>query len=334
MTSISTVGQQEYMQALLQRVRGDLFRTQEQVTTGKKAGDFAGLGADPGVRSMSMRAQLSRLDSYTSIINRVEARAGVMDKAITGINDAARDVRTTMLGLPRINVPPPVEQVRTAAQKALETVVGRLNTTFEDRYIFSASDISNEPIDDVALLHNEAITQINAYTSGAATGAQVLANMNALTLGQMGYSAALSAGTTQDTRVMIDQSVEIDYTLRADEQGFQDILKGLALLANIQYEPGRPDDYWAIYDGAVDLLDRGTRAMDGKLGEMGSLRNQMEEIAITHEQSRLIIDKGISDVEDVDIAQAVTDVNNLQLQLEASYRALAQLQNFNLMNYL
>lgn len=333
MSSVSTIGQQQQLNALLADLRRDLFEAQNQVSTGRRAEDFSGLGQQPTLQSISLRAELGRLDQYRAVIDTVQPRLGVMDKALVGLTDAARTGYTSLLSISRIGTPP-TAIINDTASLSLDQVFNRLNTELSGRHVFAATDVTNNPIADTSAARTEAQSLIAAYLAGTQTGSQVLTNMNALSEAQLGYSAEISAGTTGSLEVLIDDDLKVDYTVRAETAGAQDIIRGLALLAEIDYDPAQSDDYWTIFDGAMALVESGADALDIEIGQLGTLRAQFTDVRAGHDQTEIAVKDGISAAEDVDAAEAITRLQNIQIQLEASYQTLAQLRNLSLVNYL
>jgi flagellar hook-associated protein 3 FlgL len=78
-------------------------------------------------------------------------------------------------------------------------------------------------------------------------------------------------------------------------------------------------------------------AIDGVSGfeqQNGQRQKQLEELADYHSQRLLGLEKLVGDIEDVDMTQAISNLQNDQTALQASYRVLAQVNRVSLNDYL
>lgn len=329
--SVSSLGQNQHIRTILRDVKTEVNRTQIEISTGKRAQQFSGLDLESG-RSIDLRADFNRIDSYTTSINLAQGRATVMDNAMDRITEVARDVFVTTNQFP-LSGEPPMDVIRDEARKALDVVRQVLNTSTGGRFLFAGTDIANAPIDaaNAAAFDTTVQGEITAFLGGQ-SGAVTLANVNGLTDAALGHSGTLAAAGPVSVR--IDDNLDADYTVRADDQGFGDIMRGLALLANLEYDPAREADFFQIYTGASQLIDQGATRIDTAQAQLGLTRQIMDETQVKHEQSQGVIEGFIADVEDADIAQAATDLSNLQSQLEAIFSTTASLRDLSLVNFL
>ena len=60
----------------------------------------------------------------------------------------------------------------------------------------------------------------------------------------------------------------------------------------------------------------------------------IEEAQFRHENELSFIDRFIANIEDTDIGEAVTKLNQDQLALESSFRVFSQLNSLSLLNFI
>ena len=94
------------------------------------------------------------------------------------------------------------------------------------------------------------------------------------------------------------------------------------------------EGYWALYDSAMGLIDSGSRALDVDVANLALASNAMDDAASRHEETKVVMDKMIGQVEDVDTAEILTRLQNMQTQLEISHRIISSMQETSLVNYL
>ena len=123
------------IQALVD-LRAKLDDLQRQLSTGKKASTYAGLGLERGV-TVGLRSQLSAISSFDATADNVQARINVAQTALGRMSDISNSVKTAMMqgsyGTGAIGY----NTAQTAAQFSLDEMLGLLNTRAGDHYLFS-----------------------------------------------------------------------------------------------------------------------------------------------------------------------------------------------------
>lgn len=117
-------------------LRNTLDDLQRQLSTGKKAVTYAGLGVDRGV-TVGLRSQLSAVTSYDATADNVQTRINVAQTSLGRISDLGSSVKTAMMqgsyGTGAIGA----NTAQSTAQFSLDEVLGLLNTQAGDHYLFS-----------------------------------------------------------------------------------------------------------------------------------------------------------------------------------------------------
>jgi len=328
--SISNIGQSTRMNSLLGSLRSAMLTAQTQLASGRKSESFSGLGTD-SIVSLSLRGDVRRLDTYVESIDAAMGNTEIMDKAMNAMTAAARDVFATLAGQLR-GGDAPSQSVNISAQNALETVQNLLNTSLGGRLLFGGDAVQTAPMADADAVNTNVQAEIAAWLAGSQDAAATIANIDALGDTELGLSAGLAAAGGLTVRA--DDGLSVDYTVKANNDGFTDLIKGLSLIANLDFNSNDVDGYWQIYDAAMNLIDNGARSVDVEVADLALSTNALEDAKSRHEDTKVVMDRMIGDVEDVDTAEALTRLQTLQTQLEVSYRAIASLRDLSLVNYL
>ena len=330
MPSVSNTGQALHMRSLMASLRGKISTTQEQTVTGLKSGTFGGLGT-AAMGSLSLRAQLTRIETYKTSIDQVVPRTEIMTESMLKIAQAARDMVTEAVKYPR-NGTVPVGLLNDAAGNALSIVQQQLNSQIGGRYLFAGADVDTAPIADSDAMATSLATMRAAFAAGTADAGDVMTDAAAVTGTGAGYSAALA--TAGSVVIRADEDYDIDYTIRADVGGFQDIMRGLSILQNIELTDNNADEFWSLVDRATTLIDDGARRVDQEGAKLGAKMKILEDVSIRHERSAGIAEKFLGNVEEVDVADAITRLQTLQTQLQAAYESMNLLRQMSLVNFL
>lgn len=368
--NISDVAQQTYLKSILGQVRNDMLTTQNQISSGKRASLFNDLGGVDSLRSLSLRSDRTKIDAYKDNITSVQTRVTVMDSALVDLSHNATDL-VAQMQLPTQNTntaPAGLAGFSAVAQQQLETQFDRMNTQVDGRYVFAGGLTQTAPIDTTQMntfLANVQ-TALTTYNGTGQTAADVqnleTTVRNSIPWGGVNTSppmatqaaawaanyAALNA-PTNTVKAQVDDQTSVDYTVKATDEGFVDTVVGYAITSQLQYGAAGQTDagFWNVYNRQLQLM-RGTdqtatggakspggadqlTALDAKLGV---LQKSLDSTTTNHDKTIGTLETFIGQVEDTDVADALTRLNSLQSQLTASYKVMAQLQSLSLINFL
>jgi flagellar hook-associated protein 3 FlgL len=115
------------------------------------------------------------------------------------------------------------------------------------------------------------------------------------------------------------------------------MLRGLATAATLTYDtnnPGSFTDYNTILDTTRNALDASAKTLDNNIGILGSTAERVKALGTQHYETQTTLNTSVGDVEDVDMAEAISKLQQVQTQLQASYKVTATLQKVNLIDFL
>lgn len=333
MTTTSNLGSQINNEFLLQVLRTRLNDTQRIIATGKKSDTIAELGSQGASNAISFRAKIDTLSGYTSNLNTAKPKLTVMDQAMNSIADDARSALNTLRSQLQGSTPSATILSGEATSK-LQQVISQLNVQVNGQYQFSGDDLYNAPLSNASTLDTNIGGLISGFLSGSPTASSVVSAARGVSGTNLGFSStALSSGNVS---FRADDNLDVDYTVRASQQGFADVLRGLSLIKNLPQPttPTEQTNYWTVVSGAMQLLDEGSRAIDLYQGTLGTKAKLVDELLTQHREATGDYEIFVGNIEDADVAAAATQLQSLQSQLQASYSIIAQLKDLSLVNYL
>lgn len=248
-----------------------------------------------------------------------------------------------------------------------------LNTKEVDRYLLNGADTLTKPVTDNGgldaamtglltdwknelspnnITSDQLISSITGRTSTAS-------NPRALTDTIVGYSADLTAGNVGDIFVRVSETTEVDYTALANEQCFRDILVGLSFMKNASLGPiadvfaepytlgdapienGAPganydemkQNFYEVFNAVGRMVESAINDIDRIVANLEGQRARLDDFKKSYVEQKNALLTTISDVEDVDTNEVAVKITALQIQLDASYRVTALLQDLSLANY-
>jgi flagellar hook-associated protein 3 FlgL len=259
------------------------------------------------------------------------------------------------------------------ATNLYDYMIDLLNAKETDRYLLNGADTLTKPLTDTGALDAKMTNLLTNWKDelspntistddliSALRSRTTAQNANAITDTIIGYSPALSAGNVGDIFIRVSESSEINYTALANDTSFRNILTGLSFMKNATLAPiadvfaepytlgdapivnGAPGDtiqemkqnFYAVFNAVGQMVEEGINAVDTIVAQLEGDRARLNEIRIGYTEQKNALLTTISDVEDVDTNEVAVRLTALQVQLDASYRVTALLQDLSLANFL
>jgi flagellar hook-associated protein 3 FlgL len=283
----------------LQRVLGKLMEVQEQLSSGKRINRPSD---DPFSthRAVSSRGALLVLEQFEKNINEIKGWVSTTDYALTHVTEALREVRT--LAVQAANgylEDTDRESIALRIDEYREMIFQLSQQQYSGRYIFSGTRTGEQPFtwtgSDVVYNGNDAHMKVN-----------------------IGPGADLTFNLTGE---------EVFMNLGVEGTNLFKLLYDLAQAVRAGEHEEVGGSYLAAIDDAMDRVVE-------KLGVVGSSTNRLEKMEAV--LSELIVRERslLSEVEDVDLAEAVMNLNLRENAYQASLAACARVILPSILDYL
>ncbi len=306
MTRISSFGQQQLLLRGITSNQARVFEAQQQITTGKRADDFQGLAGDTstvlGAKSFSQR-----IETYQQTITTVRGKLDANDLQLGGMLDSMRSLQDNI----RVSLANnQAEGFDGVLNQTFQFVNSSLNTNFGGTYLFSGANTGTQPVN----VDNLDELLAKGSVSDAFDDASVSFQARIADGVDLEFGLLASDAGTEIYQVMHDlydyhkNTTAIEGQLATTEWDF------------LQTQLGK-------LDTAIDNLQQ-MQVSNGLSYERLDVVNEQ------HEDTTLFLQSFISSIEDVDIAEAITKLNNDQLALEASYRAIGSMSRMSLLDFI
>lgn len=331
--AITNIGNQLSQQYMLQMLREQVNEASRQSSTGKKSTTIAGMGASGASQSVALRNQYNLFDSYGTNLSTAKARFQMMDHAFLSITEDTREMSSSLRSLLQAG-DVKAGLMSDKAQTLLDSITEKMNVKYNGRFLFSGDDIYSSAFNDRAGLDANMSALVTGWMSGTPTAASVAADARGVVGTDLGISnEAINAGNVS---MRVDDRTDIDFTVKANQSGFSDVLRGLSIIANLPQPTTQAEieNYWTIVNGAIELMDAGAKDIDTTQGLMGGRAKMVDNLILQHKETQGTYEVFIGDVEDVDMVEASLRLQDLTRQMEASMTIIAQSRNLSLVNYL
>jgi flagellar hook-associated protein 3 FlgL len=329
---------------------------QQQVSTGDITQNYAGLGGAAS-QVLSFNAATAQSAAYSQSITDAQGKASVMQDVLTQIQKVVTSVASNALNVENSATGSGVTGVAQQAQQALTQVASLLNTQYGGQYVFSGADTANPPIPDGQNITSSGLyTQIGAQVAslGGASASTVIANTVSIasstapgTTVFSGYlTGAGSTAASSQIQISPSQSVSLsfpanqnvgatsDTTTNTTGSAVSDILRSLSVLSNLSGTQVSTGGYAALVQDSVNTLTTANQTMADQSGTLGITQNTLTAAASENTVLQTAVTKQLSGLTNVDMATAISQLQNVSTQLEASYNVISMAKSLTLSNYL
>ncbi|MDH3664512.1 MAG: flagellin [Alphaproteobacteria bacterium] len=288
-----------------QRITAELLQTQTrtriaqaQISSGKVSDRFQDIAADVE-RLIDVKLMIQQNQQFQDNITFTDKNLIAMESAVSGLFDVA--TRAQNLAIQRINDPNTTPGlIAPEFENLLDQAVAYLNDDIGGRYMFGGSQTARKPV--------ELDPAFTAFGTADATYYQ-------------GDDLVLS------TRV--DIGVEITTTMSADLEGFQEVIGGLRGLIN-----GDLLDDDVVLENSLGLIHDSLGKIADYQAELGIRQTQLDRVDQGHIDAEIYLENRVSEIEDVDITEAITRLAQDQIILESAMATVARMRQLNLVDYL
>ncbi|WP_417462021.1 flagellin [Kordiimonas sp.] len=306
MVRVSSFGQQQLLIRSIMNNQQKLFDGQRQIATGKKTDEYRGLAGETGT-VLGARSFKSRVDTYQQTIATIRGKLDANDVQLEGVLGAMDKLKET---IQTTLANGQAEGFSEMLGQTFKFVVNSLNTNFDGTYLFSGAKTGSQPV-NVADLQELA---------GLGSVAEAFDN------GNVAFEARIADG------------VDLEFGLLADDVAggiFQEMLDLYDFDENTEELQGELSQaQFTFLQGQLASIDTAIDNLRQIHVSNGLAYERLEVVDDQHADTAVFLETFISDLEDVDIAEAVTRLNNDQIALEASYRAIGSLSQLSLLNFL
>jgi flagellar hook-associated protein 3 FlgL len=339
----------------VQRTTLALQRAGQELATGRKADIYA----DLGLRSASALKLRGRNENTQIYMKTNDLLDNKLQAMVISVN-AARDQIGSVLENALANSTRPqngADMLQRDANAALDSMVAILNTSFNGGHLFAGLKSDVPPLmrwgqtnPATGLSPEDAITSTFAGGPVDAASATTIADQidlvfasNDLGNPDRNFEATIYQGSpaingmgqpTKQIKAWVNVGQEVTYGVRANDKSFIEAYKGLALLA-VTDVSALDEDAYATYMGRVVVAL--SNAQEGMLDASARIGSNQQIVGTTQSllnDLSLVQRSQIGDYENVDPYEAVTRMQALEIQLEASYQVTSRLSGLSILNYL
>ncbi len=282
------------------RLQGSYANGQVQLSSGLKSQDFEGIASDSR-QLLSLQSDQKRLEAQNGNAELVQTRINLMYNSLGTIIDFGQQFAADLTAAIS-DIVNNTTHLQNTAQQGLTQMASTLNIEMGGRYLFSGSATATPPID------------INAVGFGGAVIPSV-ANTN------------YYQGNSFVHAVEVDDNYSINYGVTADHPGVELMMRAYDLVATT------PGDQATLLE-AFDLMKQAVDIVSEERAAISQSSTAIEGKVFDNKEELLLLDNIITTLNEVDIAEVTVRLQEVQLQIEASYTITNKVLNLSLIDFL
>ena len=302
MTRIADIAQHARVLGFIASAQSKVTDLQTQIGSGHKSQEYKGIARE-AERLVSLEASHTRTTQYIENNQVVQRRLRTMESNVAQIFDVMSSYKTLLVDA--LNAQNSADLNMTVrAQELLNQISSLLNVEEDGRFLFAGSRTNVQPVDSTKL----PIT----YTIPTANGA----------------SAAYYVGNSTVFSVRAGDNFDVNYGVTADALGFEQAIRALdVVVKGVPTDPTTLNHALAVASDALNnIANVRTR--------IGAVATTLDEVNRKHDEFLLFTEQTIGQIENVDIAEAISRMNIATVTLEASFMTLSRLSQLTLLNFL
>ncbi len=314
---VSTAGQADVLLNALLQSQNSLAQAQAQVSTGDKSPTYEGLSPDVSTLS-GAQSTASETQNYLNTNAAISNTLSAYDTALTGLSSIASSLKNAVTQALANNSG---TGLITTVKGLLSQAVDLLNQQVNGNYIFGGTNTATAPV---------TVTTASGLIAAASPATPLTAPPGVFANNQLKPEA------------QVDSNLTIAYGQLASDVGgpllaeMQSILKYDAgvTAGGSSFGSTLTATQSSFLTGEVNNLAQVSQGVNQATASNGVTQQELSTLETTQNSRLTTANNFISDIANADVATAVTNVNQDQLALQASYNLIASMSKLTILNYL
>ena len=334
---LSTLGQNQLLISEFTSLQSQLQQVQTEVATGSVAQDYGGLGAQASL-DINLHQQASDLNTYNQTISILQGQTGLVDSSLGIINSTALNVQDLAFQTPA--TASSRQNLVSQAQAAIDQINNQLDTQAGGSNLFGGIQTQTNPMVPQSTLMPTVQTAVQTTINGAPPN--LAAAIQTTVTGIFATQSNFYSGGPATAPTQIAEGLSISTSVTGADPSFKTILAGLYMIASLPQPVGTTatppnisnSQFDATTSAAGTLISQGLSQLQNLTQINGNNESQLTSQSNQNSATLTILQTQIDNIENANLAAASTQLSQLQTQLSASYRIVANLSSLNLVNFL
>jgi flagellar hook-associated protein 3 FlgL len=303
---VATNSQSQYLLSQIMQAENNLNTTQAQVTSGNVSSEYSGYGDKTAVLEAT-RSVANRTTAYQTATTNALTQVNEQDSQLSSLSDLANSLRTAITTALANN---DGSTLMTTAQGIFDQASQILNTKDANgNYLYGGDNNTQPPlsISDMSGLASPA-TAAGAFQNGSTASSVMVADGQTVQTGVLASDVGTQLMATLKSLVDLNNSTPLTSDMTADQQ--------------------------AALSTAVGSATDAATGINNVAAQNGNNYNELQDASNNQTTMSTLYSNFISNIQNVDMPTAITQLNQDQVALQAAVQVTAQLNQISLLNYL
>src|ERR1700749_122066 len=305
---VATNTQSQYLLSQIMQATSAVNKTQQQVASGKVSTDYAGIGGKTGALEAA-RASAARATAYQSNTQSALNQVDLQDNQLTQLGNIAGDLQQAITKAVGNN---DATGLMSEVQSVFDQVSQVLNAKDANgNYLFGGDKDNVPPFNVTSLSQLASLTNVSdAFSNGTQVKSVNVADGQSVQIGVL----------ASDMGTQIMQTLKDIATFNAGSTGNM-----TGQLTGAQSSFLSPE---------IPSAQSAAQGINGITAANGDTYNRLNDVSDQQQALSTLYQGFVSNIEDVDMPTAITQLNQNQTALQAAMEVTAQMGQISLLNYL
>ena len=335
-------------------IKAKLDQLTAQAGSGNVSDSYGGYSGAAAQTTFDLSPQIAHATALESNVDVATARAKVTQTVMTQLQSIASTFYAQVQSL-STEGSVSVDTAAAQAQAALQQVAALLNTKDGSVYVFGGSDTATTPVPTAATITTspyflaiQTAVQGLAINGSTATLASTLATATATT-GVTPFAADLQTYPVTAATVQVgDQSAPATVGLLAGKNTLipastgasttgsymRDLMRSLATIGSLTGAQSTTTGFAAVLSDTQQSLQGVIAGIAADSGALGATEAQLKTTKTQLSDTSAALQTQLASVQQVDMAATISNLQQVQSQLTASYKLIAEVKGLSLANYI
>ena len=282
---------------------------QIRLTTQQKSQDYLGIGDDAS-RLLTVESSLRRIDQFIKDNAFIDMRMETMLNSMDAVGDILTEVRTLVRDVLEDGELGGIDK-NDFTEIKMDQLEGFLNVKMNGRFLFSGTKTDTQPVNAGDL--SDAPT---FDADGVTTTAE---------------PSFFYQGDDNQVKARIDEGVTLEYGVKANNEGFEKLIRAIRLVKSTDLTDA---NVLGKFQHALNLLNESADKIAAVELNTGVRFQQLASTTRSLKDTKSILDGVVDEIERADTFEAVSILNQVQTQLEASYATAVRVSSLSLTRFL
>ena len=306
---VTNLSSSRLINSLILKSQNRINEQQIRLTTQQKSQDYLGIGDDTS-RLLTVESSLRRIDQFVKNNAFIDMRMETMLNSMDAVGDILKEVRTLVRDVLEDGTLEGIDK-NDFTEIKMDQLEGFLNVKMNGRFLFSGTKTDTQPVNAGDLADAPTFD-----ADGVTTTAE---------------PSFFYQGDDNQVKARIDEGVTLEYGVKANNEGFEKLIRAIRLVKSTDLSDA---NVIGKFQHALNLLNESADKIGAVELNTGVKFQQLASTTRSLKDTKSILDGVVDEIERADTFEAVSILNQVQTQLEASYATAVRVSSLSLTRFL